>query len=120
VLLATPPAGPRRLQLIDRTLGVLRAGGFDDVVVADLANVFNTFVTGFALDEAVARPGGQLSAADVAEFERRFRALPAERYPSIAALADVLLDPDMDRRFAFGLAALLDGVEGRFGRGERR
>jgi hypothetical protein len=77
--------------------------------------VFNTYVVGFVLDETQALPGGDLTdipADEVGEhFKRWFKALPADRYPNIAALADRLLDADMDRRFGFGLRALLDGWE---------
>jgi TetR/AcrR family tetracycline transcriptional repressor len=115
VLQATPPVGPNRLRVIERTLAALRAAGFDDAVVADAGTVFNVYVLGFVLDETQARPA-EMPEGAVAEFERWFRSLPAERYPTIAALGDLLLDADADRRFALGLGALLDGLAGRLGR----
>ena len=115
VLQATPPVGPNRLRLVERTLAILRAAGFDDVLVADAAMLFNVYVLGFVLDETQARPS-DLPEAAVAQFERWFRSLPAERYPTIALLSDLLLDADTDRRFALGLAALLDGLARRLGR----
>src|SRR6266516_4402133 len=86
VLQATPPVGPNRLLLVERTLGILRAAGFDDALVADAGTVFNVYVLGFVLDETQARP------------------------------SDLLLDAGADRRFALGLAALLDGFARRLGR----
>ena len=115
VLQATPPVGPDRLRLVERTLAILRGAGFDDTLVADAATVFNVYVLGFVLDETQARPS-DLPEAAVAQFERWFRSLPAERYPTIASLSDRLLDADADRRFALGLAALLDGFARRLGR----
>jgi AcrR family transcriptional regulator len=117
VLVATPPAGPVRLRLIEHMLAVLRAAGFDDETVVDAATVFNTYVVGFVLDETQALPRGELADVAAEEFRRGFKALPAERYPTIAALADRLLDADTDRRFGFGLGALLDGLERRLGAG---
>ena len=122
VLVATPPVGPRRVRLIEETLAMLRAAGFGDEETADAASVFNTYVVGFVLDETQALPGGDLTdmpADEVGEhFKRWFKALPADRYPTIAALADRLLDADMDRRFGFGLRALLDGWEIRLAAGQ--
>ena len=115
VLQATPPVGPNRLRLVERTLAILRAAGFDDALVADAATVFNVYVLGFVLDETQARPS-DLPEAAIAQFERWFRSLPAERYPTIASLSDLLLDADTDRRFVLGLAALLDGFARRLGR----
>jgi hypothetical protein len=79
--------------------------------------VFNTYVTGFALDETQALPGGDIpdvSSEEVREQMRSgFKALPPERYPRQVALANYLVDASMDRRFGFGLTAFLDGLERR-------
>ncbi|MGI8913501.1 MAG: TetR/AcrR family transcriptional regulator C-terminal domain-containing protein [Chloroflexota bacterium] len=40
-----------------------------------------------------------------------FTSLPASAYPSIAALAALLAEPDGDGRFQFGLKVILDGLE---------
>ena len=111
VLLATPPVGPNRLRVIERTLSALRGAGLPDHVVVDGSVAFNVYVTGFVLDETRGRAGEDLSEAEVAQFTRWWRSLPAERYPTLAALAEQMLDGDLDRRFAFGLRALLDGLE---------
>jgi TetR/AcrR family transcriptional regulator, tetracycline repressor protein len=115
VLQATPPVGPNRLRLVERTLAILRGAGFDDVLTTDAATLFNLYVIGFVLDETQARPSDMPEAA-VAQFERWFRSLPAERYPTISSLSHLLLDADTDRRFALGLAALLDGLTSRLAR----
>jgi AcrR family transcriptional regulator len=68
------PAGPGTMATIDRFLGLLRAGGLPDRVVA-------------------------------------FAALPAERFPNIAALrGDLLAAGDGDERFEFGLEMLVAGI----------
>jgi AcrR family transcriptional regulator len=116
VLLAAPPVGPRRLELIERTLRALRDAGFDDAAVADGGTAFNVYVTGFVLDETrghPGHPGEDLSAAAAEQFTQWWRALPAEHYPTLAALGERLLDGDLERRFAFGFEALLDGLERR-------
>jgi AcrR family transcriptional regulator len=115
ILLTTLPLGPDRLLLIERVLGVLRAAGFSPTSAADAANVFNTFVTGFVQDETRALPRTELQQVPVEQLNEQvrqsFKRLPAERYPSLVALADELVNPDMDRQFNFGLTALLSGLE---------
>ena len=43
-------------------------------------------------------------------------ALPATEYPSVVALADYLLAPDVDERFQFGIEILRNGLETRLER----
>jgi TetR/AcrR family tetracycline transcriptional repressor len=117
VLTITPPIGPQRLRVIEHVLDALCLAGFTNEDVADASWVFNTYVTGFALDETQALPGGDIPDANSEEvreqMRRGFKALPPERYPTLVALADYLVDASMDRRFGFGLTALLDGLERR-------
>jgi AcrR family transcriptional regulator len=115
ILLTTLPLGPDRLQLIERVLAVLRSAGFSPTTVADAANVFNIFVTSFVQDETKALPRTDLTDMPVEQLNEQIRQsftrLPADRYPALVALADELVDPDMDRQFSFGLNALLSGME---------
>jgi TetR/AcrR family tetracycline transcriptional repressor len=111
VLAATPPVGPHRLQLMDEVLGILRETGLSDEGVADAGWVFNSYVTGFALDETMPQSASaDQTARQVATW---FTSLPADRFPNIVAVANPLLDGDTSRRFTFGLEALLDGLEAR-------
>jgi AcrR family transcriptional regulator len=115
ILLATLPLGPNRLQLIERVLAVLRSAGFSPTRAADAANIFNVFVTGFVQDETRALPRTDLAEGTLEELNQQvrqsFKSLPADRYPSLVALADELVESDMDRQFSFGLNALLSGLE---------
>jgi len=117
VLADTPPVGPQRLRVIEHVLDALRRAGFADEDVADASWVFNTYVMGFALDETQAMPGGDsadASSDEVREQLRRgFKALPPDRYPTLVALADQMVNASMDRRFGFGLTTLLDGLQRR-------
>jgi TetR/AcrR family tetracycline transcriptional repressor len=111
VLAATPPIGPRRLQLMDEVLGILRETGLPDEAVADAGWVFNSYVTGFVLDETL--PRSQPVDETARQVATWFTSLPQDRFPHIVALAPALLDGDTSRRFTFGLEALLDGLEAR-------
>lgn len=115
VLSVTPPLGPRRLRVMDDVLGILRAAGLSSQDVGDAGWIFNSYVTGFVLDEQTQMVGSE-GAAQSAEIADWFRQLPAEQFPNIVAVADELLDNANDRRFEFGLSLLLDGLERRLER----
>jgi Tetracyclin repressor-like, C-terminal domain len=111
VLTVTPPLGPRRLRVMDDVIGILRQAGLSPQDVGDAGWIFNTYVTGFVLDEQT-----QLASSDAAQYAEVatwFRELPPEEFPNIVAVADELLDNANDRRFEFGLNVLLDGLERR-------
>jgi TetR/AcrR family transcriptional regulator, tetracycline repressor protein len=111
VMMATPPVGPNRLRTIEQVLAALRAAGFADRDVADAGWVFNTYVTGFVFDE-LQQSSPQAPEAR-AQIEHLFESLPVDRYPTLVALAAILVDPNVSLRFEYGLALLLDGLEGR-------
>ena len=121
VLVTTPPIGPKRLAAIESWLAALRAGGLSDEDVVDVASLFNTFVTGFVLDETQAFPSGDRPAMSDAEvldqIERFFKSLPPDRYPNVVELADQLVRWEMDRRFGLAVELFLDGLEQRRARG---
>lgn len=119
VLAVTPPLGPRRLRVMDDVLGVLRRAGLSDQDVGDAGWVFNTYVTGFVLDEQtqIVTAEGEARSAEVANW---FRQLPPEQFPNIVAMAEPLLDNASDRRFSFGLELLLDGLAARVGPTRRK
>ena len=115
VLIASPPIGPKRLRCIELVLGVLHAAGFGDRDLADAAWVINTYIPGFVLDETQAIPNSTSDEISLeqtrAQVEAWFKSLPPEQYPTVVRLAAHLVEVDMDRRFDFGLRALLDGFE---------
>jgi len=106
--------GPRVLAVLEDQLDRLREAGFADADAAMASYLLSAYVQGFVLQEQ-----SPLSAAEAAGASRgqvahaageTFRALPAETYPNLVALADDLTDPDMDTRFEFGLHRLADGL----------
>jgi AcrR family transcriptional regulator len=120
VLAATPPVGPDRLRTIEQALEVLCSAGFPDEAAADAAFIFNSYVVGFALDESLGWSEGGPPAGDFREQAKQwYKSLPAARFPRLVALADHLFDPTPDRRFEFGLTALLDGLEAQLSRAGR-
>ncbi len=125
ILAGTVPAGPNRLRLVDMALGALRAAGFDGLDAARAGRLVVDYATAFVLEEVneanmVAglrgHDGGEGEVAADGPSRSPFAAIPADTYPSIAALAAHLMDPDADGRFRFGLAVVLDGLERRLAR----
>ncbi|MFB7619059.1 TetR/AcrR family transcriptional regulator [Kitasatospora sp. NPDC056181] len=106
--------GPHLLRLLEEQLDRLREAGFSDADAAMTTYLLGAYVQGFVLqeqspisaDEARGASRGEIAAA----AGDRFRALPAEEFPNIVALADDLTQPAMDARFDFGLERILDGL----------
>jgi len=104
--------GAAALGQLDRALGIFLRGGFSprDAVLANHA--LGTYVSGSCTWEA-AGLNGLVDPAARAERAREAAAylagLPADAFPSVAAVATELYAGTAEERFEHGLAALLDG-----------
>ncbi len=109
--------GPNLAPLMDAALAVLVRSGLGGAELIEAYQTCVIFVHGLAAAEAGYR--------DVAARSdgRSLRIAPlqpewVEAYPTLAALADdISAPPDFDARFAFGLEALIAGIEQRLPRG---
>jgi TetR/AcrR family transcriptional regulator, tetracycline repressor protein len=120
VLAKTAPLGPNRLRLMEAVLTSLVRGGFSSVDATDAASVHNSFVVGFVLDETLGRTDASVEVEQLNERDTAWwKSFSSDQYPTILALADKLFDATPDRRFAFGIHALLDGFEARLLRKKR-
>ena len=112
VLASTAPVGPNRLRIIESVLNALVRAGFSAAEATDAAWVHNSYVVGFVLDEALGRAIGTVSSRRSREKGKRWlKSLSKEQYPTLVALANEVADVRPNRRFEFGLRALLDGFE---------
>jgi AcrR family transcriptional regulator len=105
---ATP--GPATLRHHDRLIGVLRGGGFSVPMTAHAYALLDSYVYGFALQEA-ALPFGPETVAPVAGSITELFSDGA--YPHLVELADQhVLQPgyDFSDEFEFGLQLILDGL----------
>ncbi|MFE1318591.1 TetR/AcrR family transcriptional regulator [Kitasatospora phosalacinea] len=106
--------GPRVLAVLEDQLDRLRAAGFTDADAAMASYLLSAYVQGFVLQEQSPLSAAEAAGAGRGQAARAagdvFRALPAEDYPNLVALADDLVDPDMDTRFEFGLQRIADGL----------
>jgi AcrR family transcriptional regulator len=103
--------GPATLRHHDTVLGALRAAGFSVETTAHAYALIDSYVYGFALQEASLPFDGPDSAADLAgPMTERFS---AGEYPHLVAMsAEFFLRPgyDFGNEFEFGLDVILDGL----------
>ena len=122
-----PPTGPKALQNVERALASLDGLGLDKITALTIVTTVGTYALGAVLREAQEANGERYveqqfagvtdeeRAAMLDDFVTRLRA--TGRYPQMAALIELGVDPDAadtrDARFEFGLDCLLDGIEAR-------
>jgi AcrR family transcriptional regulator len=103
--------GPATLRHHDAMLGTLRAAGFPVAVTAHAYALLDSYIYGFAVQEAALPFDGPETVAAVAGSIRRH--FPAGAYPHLAELADEhILQPgyDFGDEFEFGLDLIFDGL----------
>jgi hypothetical protein len=93
----------------------IRAGGLPDKVAGIAADILPLYATAYAFEQGVyAERVGENPEEYFEEIDRFFHALPAARFPNIAALADAIAggdsDDEPDARFEFGLDLLVRGL----------
>jgi len=112
LLESRPDPGPANLRHHDTVLATLHAAGFSPELSAHAYALIDSYVYGFALQEASLPFEGRESVGDVAGpiMER----MAAGAYPHLAQMATTYyLQPgyDFGDEFRFGLDLILDGLE---------
>jgi AcrR family transcriptional regulator len=113
VVLGRVPMGPNALRVAERTLEILRAGEVPDRAAAWAVDVVGMYIAANAIEGAVHsanQKAGRDPGEHYAAVARHFAALPADQFPTIAALVPALTAGDGDERFAFGLDLLIEGL----------
>jgi AcrR family transcriptional regulator len=104
--------GPATLRHHDAVLGCFRRGGFSIVLTAHAASAVDSYVYGFALQEATLPFETGEGTAELAEAI--MAGMPPDEYPHLTELAmEHVLKPGYDygEEFEFGLDLVLDGLE---------
>ena len=117
LLESRPDPGPANLRHHDTVLATLRTTGFSPELTAHAYALIDSYVYGFALQEASLPFEGRESVGDVAGpiMER----MASGEYPHLAQMATTYyLQPgyDFGDEFRFGLDLILDGLEAALGR----
>ena len=104
--------GPATLRHHDAVIGCLREAGFSIAMAAHAYSVLDSYIYGFALEQASLPFKTSEEVGEVADsFLRQF---PADAYPHLAELTlQHVLQPGYDyaNEFEFGLDLILDGLE---------
>lgn len=115
--LASIPTGPQRLRVIERLLAILRAAGFSDQVAVWAIDRLQIYIDADVYEGSVYAAKIK-QGLDIEEYLNSIRdyygRLPADRFPVIASLADVIV-AGSDQRFEFGLDLFIDGLAARLG-----
>lgn len=103
--------GPATLRHHDAVIGALRGAGFSVEMTAHAYALLDSFIYGFALQEASLPFEGPNTAVDVAE--PMMQQFPVDAYPHLVEMAtEYILQPgyDFGNEFEFGLDVILDGL----------
>ena len=104
--------GPATLRHHDAVLGILRTAGFSVELAAHAFSVLDSYIYGFALQEANLPFDTPEETAEVAQAI--MAKLPADEYPHLAEMTvEHVLQPGYDygNEFLFGLDLILDGLD---------
>ena len=104
--------GPATLQHHDAVIGCLREAGFSIAMAAHAYSALDSYIYGFALQQASLPFKTSDEAVEVADSIRR--QFPADAYPHLTELTvQHVLQPGYDYadEFEFGLDLILDGLE---------
>jgi len=105
--------GPATRQHHDAVIGSLRAGGFSIVMTAHAFSLLDSYIYGFALQEATLPMGD--TEQETAEVAKMMMAqMPPDRFPNLTELTvGHILQPGYDygKEFGFGVDLILDGLE---------
>src|SRR5436305_11825550 len=101
------PLGENALRGSEWMIGVMRAGGLPDQVIAYACDLLPLYVMAVSYEERLY--GSETSPEDLAKFvdgmRHYFASLPPDRFPNVVSLAGPLTagDPAGNERFEFGL-----------------
>jgi AcrR family transcriptional regulator len=105
--------GPATLRHHDAVIGSLRAAGFSVAMAAHAFSALDSYIYGFALQEATLPLGDtEEETAEVAQV--MMAQVPADEYPHLTEFTlEHILQPGYDYgdEFGFGLDLILDGLE---------
>jgi AcrR family transcriptional regulator len=106
------PLGPASLALAEAFLASLHAGGVPGRQAALAFRLIYDYTLGFALADPTSPAEQRLRDSATRQQVHAFlRALPANRFPALAALGHYAWADDRDQRFTSGLDALIRGLQ---------
>ncbi len=109
------PMGRKVVRWLEWSLRLLRSAGIPASQAALFGDLFHVYIGHFAFERSLgAQPAaaGNISVNATLETVRDYLAsLPKQQFPNITSMVDEIIDPDVNKRFEFGLDLILKGLE---------
>jgi AcrR family transcriptional regulator len=103
------PFGPNLVEVVERSLAILKAGGVPDRIAAYAGDLIALYVAAASYEEDLR--AGEGSMHDFAEMVGGYLdSLPPERFPLIHAMRDDLVAGEGEARFELGLDVIVAGL----------
>jgi AcrR family transcriptional regulator len=111
--MASIPTGENALRVTESMMSLLRAGGASDQAVAYAGDLISMYATAIAYEQSLYATLFADPAHAQREIERvlaRFTNLPADKYPTMAAVAPLMTRGTGHERFLLGLDVIINGL----------
>jgi AcrR family transcriptional regulator len=102
------PFGPNLVEIVERSLAILKAGGVPDHIAAYAGDLLALYVAAVSYEDDVAGDG--FGGDWAATVEGYLASLPPDRFPLIHALRSELVSGDSESRFELGLDVIVAGL----------
>jgi AcrR family transcriptional regulator len=111
--MAAIPTGDNALRVIESMMSLLRAGGASDQAVAYAGDLISMYATAIAYEQSLyamlyADPDHE--ERELARAMQRFTSIPADRYPTVASVAPLMVRGTGHERFLLGLDMIVNGL----------
>ncbi|MGW1889922.1 TetR/AcrR family transcriptional regulator [Streptomyces sp. NPDC002004] len=110
VALGGIPTGANALLVLDRMLALLKQGGLDDATAAWAVDLLHLHIVAAGAEQSAYDVKETAEEDYIAEVDRHYASLPADRYPMITSLREPLLSGG--DRATWALRVLVNGVLG--------
>jgi AcrR family transcriptional regulator len=110
VPLANIPTGRGAMRIVERMLGILRAGGVDEQSAAWFIDVVFLYVNAASLETSIYAEAGMTEGDVDRSVREHFQSLDPAEFPNLTSLLGALFTGDGDERFSFGLRLMIDGL----------
>ncbi|MEV0442454.1 TetR/AcrR family transcriptional regulator C-terminal domain-containing protein [Streptomyces spectabilis] len=108
VALGAIPTGDNVLLVLDRALALLKDGGLDDKAAAWAVDLLWLHTAAAATEQSAYDSKGSDEVSTIAAADRRYAALPADRYPMVTSLRQALFSAG--DRDTWALEVLINGI----------
>jgi AcrR family transcriptional regulator len=107
------PIGDNSLRIAESMVSLLKAGGVSDQATAYAMDLISSYINAIAYEQSLYASlynDPEHEQREVARIAERFANLSAERYPTIALLAEKMTAGDGEERFALGIDVIVNGL----------